>query len=318
MNHQTTTHGGPEVVTVTLNPAIDRTVTISEFAAGKVNRVEQVESNPGGKGVNVAAALSDYGHRVAVTGLLGRDNSAVFESLFAEKGIEDRFVRLRGQTRVGIKITDPVLRQTTDINFPGLAPEPADVAALFDQLARMDSAWVVLAGSLPPGIDATIYHELVARLKAQGCKVALDSSGDALRHAIEAAPDIVKPNIHELEALLGESLPDRGAVVSAARGLIERGIALVVVSMGSKGALFVTADRAVAAQPPRITVSSTVGAGDAMVAGVVAAQLRGLSLPDTARLATAFSVDAISRISSGISSPVAIESLMSQVTIDEL
>jgi 1-phosphofructokinase len=108
-----------DVVTVTLNPAIDRTVTIRNFTAGAVNRVEQERSNPGGKGVNVASALSDYGYQVAVTGFLGRENSAPFEELFARKKIADRFVRIAGRTRMGIKITDPTLHQTTDINFPG-------------------------------------------------------------------------------------------------------------------------------------------------------------------------------------------------------
>ena len=114
-----------DVVTVTLNPAIDRTVTIRNFTAGAVNRVEQERSIPGGKGVNVPTALADYGHQVAVTGFLGRENSAPFEDLFARKKIEDRFVRIAGRTRVGIKITDPALHQTADINFPGPPPAPS-------------------------------------------------------------------------------------------------------------------------------------------------------------------------------------------------
>src|SRR5579862_2229837 len=123
-----------EVVTVTLNPAIDRTVTISNFTAGAVNRAEHVRSNPGGKGVNVAAALADYGRRVAVTGFLGRDNPGSFETLFQEKGIADHFVRIAGQTRVGIKIMDPARQQTTDINFPGEEPSSDDYELLVSQV----------------------------------------------------------------------------------------------------------------------------------------------------------------------------------------
>src|SRR3712207_3957269 len=111
-----------DVLTVTLNPAIDRTVTIHGFAAGGVDRVEQVQQNPGGKGVNVAVTLADAGHSAAVTGFLGRENIASFEQLFAQKQIDDRFVRIAGQTRVGIKIVDPAQQQTTDINFPGFTP----------------------------------------------------------------------------------------------------------------------------------------------------------------------------------------------------
>lgn len=310
-----TAAGDYDVLTVTLNPAIDRTVTIANFAAGEVNRVEQMVQHPGGKGVNVAVTLADAGHRLAATGYLGRENSASFEDLFARKGIGDHFVRIPGQTRVGIKIIDPVLGQTTDINFPGQAPRPEDAENLKARLAAVSAPWVVLAGSLPPGVDYGVYGELVASLRAQGRRVALDTSGEPLRHALAAGPQIIKPNIHELETLVGAPLPDTEAVVAAATRLLGRGISLVVVSMGRDGALFITADELVRARPPAVTVQSTVGAGDAMVAGIVAGQLRGLGLAETARLATAFSVDAISRIGAGLSSPAAIEAIMAQVEV---
>lgn len=206
-----------DIATVTLNPAIDRTVTISNFTAGAVNRVEASQDTPGGKGVNVASALADCGLRTGVTGFLGRDNAASFEALFFRKHIEDRFVRIAGQTRVGVKITDPARALTTDINFPGLAPAPADVAALHETLATLKSAWWVVAGSLPPGVDPGIYGGIIAALKGRGAKVVLDASGDALRQAIEAGPHIVKPNLAELEALLGKRLTGREAVIRAAR-----------------------------------------------------------------------------------------------------
>lgn len=323
----TTSTGDYEVLTVTLNPAIDRTVTIANFTAGAVNRVEHMVQNPGGKGVNVAATLADAGHRVAVTGYLGRENCASFEDLFAHKGIGDHFVRIAGQTRVGIKIVDPAQGQTTDINFPGPAPQAADSEALLARLSTIalragaranGAAWAVLAGSLPQGVPPTIYGELVALLKARGVRVALDSSGEPLRHALAAAPQFVKPNIHELEALLGTTLPDSAAVLAAATRLLSQGVELVVISMGREGALFLRGDEVVRARPPAVTVQSTVGAGDAMVAGIVASQLRGLSLAETARLATAFSVDAISRIGAGLSAAAAIAATMELVQVEAL
>ncbi len=305
-----------EVVTVTLNPAIDRTVTISNFAAGQVNRVERVQSHPGGKGVNVAAVLADYGHTVGVTGFLGRENDASFEDLFIRKQIVDRFVRINGQTRVGIKISDPVLHQTTDINFPGQAPLDENVEQLYRQLADINSAWVVLSGSLPPKIDLAMYRNLIASLKEQGRHVILDTSGEPLKLAIEAVPDIIKPNIHELEEMVGTVLSSQADIVAAARVLIRQGISLVVVSMGKDGACFVNSDSVVVARPPDVTVQSTVGAGDAMVAGIVSAQLHNLSLEQGARLATAFSLDVITHIGSGLSSAQAIEALAQQVSIE--
>ena len=307
-----------DVLTVTLNPAIDRTVTIEDFAAGAVNRVERVEQHPGGKGVNVAVTLADAGHRVAVTGFLGRENCASFEQLFARKGIADRFVRLEGQTRVGIKIVDPRRQQTTDINFPGLTPGPADRAALLAAIAALATPWAVLAGSLPPGVDPTFYRDLTLALRERACRVVLDTSGDPLRYALEAAPQIIKPNIHELEAALGRPLHGQGDVIAAARDLLAGGIELVIVSMGKDGALFIDHDEVISARPPAVAVQSTVGAGDAMVAGIVSARLRGLPLADAARLATAFSVDAISRIGAGLNDPAAIAGIMEAVSVERV
>jgi 1-phosphofructokinase len=306
-----------DVATVSLNPAIDRTVTITNFAAGAVNRVEHEHDNAAGKGVNVASALADYGQHVVVTGFLGRDNTASFEALFARKKIEDRFIRIGGQTRVGIKIVDPVLKQTTDINFPGPVPTDADVAALREQLAGIDAAWFVIAGSIPPGVDLSIYRDMVMELKSHGGKVVIDASGEALRRAVEAGPNIIKPNIHELEALLGKQLTEQAEVIDAALKLLSKGIELVAVSMGIEGACFVTNAAVVVARPPEIEVKSTVGAGDAMVAGIVAAQLRNLPLEECARLATAFSIHALTRTESATASKASIDDWSRQVSIGQ-
>ena len=304
-----------QVVTITLNPAIDRTVTISNFTAGAVNRVESVRSHPGGKGVNVASALADHGHGVAVTGFLGRSNAGAFEELFSQKKIADHFVRIAGQTRIGIKITDPVRAETTDINFPGPAPTSEELSMLRWQIATLEAEWFVVAGSLPPGVDPKIYRDIIAGLRQSGRKVLLDTSGEPFSLALEARPTVVKPNIHEFEAFVGHPLSNEQEVVAAARILIDRGIELVVISMGKEGACFVTATESVMARPPEIEVKSTVGAGDAMVAGILSGQLEKLSLGECARLATAFSIDSLGRLESGLSSRSAIESAMQKVTL---
>lgn len=284
-----------DALTVTLNPAIDCTVTIPGFTPGAVNRVETVRNTAGGKGVNVASSLAGGSLRVAATGFLGRDNTSLFEAHFHAKKIADRFVRIAGETRTGIKIIDPASASTTDINFPGAAPTAKDIAALRNQLQAIDAPWVILGGSIPPQVDSSIYRELVAALKWMGRNVVLDTSGEPLRLALQAQPTILKPNIHELEDLLGQRLHGVKEVVAAARQLIKKGIQMVVVSMGKEGACFVTEERAVIARPPEIEVGSTVGAGDAMVAGIVSAQLRNLPLEDCARLGTAFSLEALER-----------------------
>jgi 1-phosphofructokinase len=268
-------------------------VTIPNFTAGAVNRVEQTSDRAGGKGINVAAALAENGHAVTAMGFLGRDNADVFTAFFSARGIEDRCIRLPGETRVGIKIVDPSRGQTTDINFPGLSPATADLDALRGQLAALRGGWCVLSGSLPPGVPVDICREFVATLKANGVRTALDASGEALREALKAAPDVIKPNVHELESLLGKTLSTEADVIAAARGLVAGGVKLVVVSRGADGACFVSADEVFVARPPDVSVGSTVGAGDAMVAGIVSAQIRGLPLGECARLATAFSLAAL-------------------------
>lgn len=304
-----------DVVTITLNPAIDRTVTIPHFTAGIVNRVETVRSNPGGKGVNVAAALAEYGYRVAVTGFLGRENTASFEALFQKKSIKDHFIRIAGQTRVGIKISDPEQHQTTDINFPGPAPEAADLTKLAEQIADLDASWFVLAGSLPTGVEPTIYHDLILRLKERGKHVALDASGLSLPLALKAKPSLFKPNIHELSELLDRPLDSETAIIQAARTLITGGIDQVVVSMGEKGACFVTAHEVVIARPPPVEVLSTVGAGDAMVAGIISAHLQGLPLDQCARHSTAFSVHALTHTTDDSDFTASVNSFQDQVQI---
>lgn len=306
------------VATITLNPAVDQTVRVDGFRPNQVNRGQAMQFDPGGKGVNVASFLADYGVPTTVTGFLGADNAAIFEALFQRKGIADRFVRVPGQlTRTNVKIVDEARQQTTDINMPGAAPDAAVLDALWqtiDDLA-VDHDWFVLAGNLPPGLSPDVVAELVTRLKARGRRVALDTSRDALRAGAAAGPTLVKPNTEELEQLVGHALPDDRAVIAAAHDLLATGSELVIISMGAQGALFIDGDTTLLATPPRVAVKSTVGAGDAMVAGAVAGLTGGLTLRDTARLATAFSLSAVTRVGPHLAPPDQLHTFSQQVTV---
>lgn len=308
------------IVTLSLNPAIDQTARISNFTAGRVNRVEWEQADAGGKGVNVASFLADAGLKVTATGLLGSANTEPFVELFARKGILDRCLRLPGRTRVNVKITDPVLDQVTDINFPGLSPLPADLVRLIETIDAQcdDTDWFVLSGSVPAGVPSHVYADLVKRLRGRGKRVVLDTSGAPLAEAVACAPDIVKPNIDELGELVGRPLSGHAEVIAAARALIEGGIGLVAVSMGADGALFVERDTVVLATPPSIEVKSTVGAGDAMVAGIVTGTLRGLDLAACARLATGFSLGALGEVGPNLPSQEQIASLAERVLVAAL
>lgn len=306
------------VVTVTINPAIDQTITVPNFAAGTVNRVQSSRLDAGGKGINVASFLADFGQPATATGFLGVDNDEIFRRLFAQKGIEDRCVRIAGQTRIGVKVTDPVQHKTTDINFPGQAPSLADIERLFAILGELATTheWFVLSGSIPAGVSAGIYADMVRALA--GRKVLLDTSGEGFRQAVSAGPWLIKPNVDELSEFVGEPLGTHGAIIEAARGLMQQyAIASVVVSMGKEGAIFIEGEEQLWAVPPSVEVKSTVGAGDAMVSGIVASKIRGLSLAECARLATGFSTTAISHLGHGLPSVEAVQAAKEKVVIRE-
>ena len=183
------------------------------------------------------------------------------------------------------------MKLALESNVPFLGELPVD-----PRVAMCGDGGEPIVRKHPDSPVAKAYRELAQSLKARQKKVALDTSGETLNHAIEALPTLIKPNIHELEALVKRPLPSREAVIEAARELVAQGIGTVVVSMGHEGACFVGSEGVFFATPPEIEVRSTVGAGDAMVAGMVSAKLRGLSLAEAARLSTAFSVRAIGKL----------------------
>ena len=311
---------GAEVVTVTANPAIDHTVWVPGFAAGEVNRVAHETATAGGKGVNVAADLAALGVSTVVTGFLGRDNVAVFESRFAAASIADRFVRVDGSTRTNMKIVDDGRPGfTTDVNFPGIGPSPTDVDDLTELVAELsaDARWVVLAGSLPPDAPGDLYARLVDAAHDSDALVAVDTSGPALAAAVAATPDLIKPNRSELESLLDRALPDDAALLGAIDDLRGRGIANVVVSLGGDGAIFATEKGTVRAPAAPIAVVSTVGAGDAMVAGTIAGLLREEPLDAVAAIATACSAQVLSSVGTEVD-PAAVQITAESLDIEVL
>lgn len=311
----------PRIATVSLNSAVDQTVTVPNFTLDAVNRVEQVRVDAGGKGVNVASFLAHFGHKVAVTGLLGRENEGLFTRHFATAGLIDACLRLDGATRTNVKIVDPVTDRITDLNFPGIRAAAADLDAVTEQLEGLLARgldWVALCGSLPEGLGPDAYAGLVAAARARNAAVVVDTSGAPLAAAVAARPEIIKPNIAELSALLQRPLETLQDVTAAALELTREGINLVVVSMGARGAVMAMPDAAILAVPPKVPVASTVGAGDAMVAGLIHSATRGLGLTETARLATAFSLGALGEIGPHLPAVARIQELSRAVEVTVL
>lgn len=314
------------VVAVALNPALDHTIEVAGLRPGAVNRAVRMQVDVGGKAVNVVSCLSDFGVNAAVAGQLGRDNAALFEELFQRKKIANYCCYLDGLTRINTKLVDTVSGETTDLNMPGPEFSPAAAADLLkqilDRITQLTSqaAWVVLSGSLPPGMPANVYAAIVEPVQAAGGSVLLDTSGEPLRAALAAGPRIVKPNRHELAELLGRPLDSMEALVAGGQELLHATPApeWVVVSLGDEGALFLTREQVLLAQPLRMTVTSTVGAGDAMVAGLVAARLENLSLMESARLATAFSAAKLTRLGPHLPAPGEVRALAAQVVVSAI
>jgi len=308
------------IVTVTPNPSIDRTVTLpAQLVRGAVHRVQSVSTEPGGKGVNVARALTLAGlDTVAVLPANERDPIlAALESY----GVAFYAVPIAGAVRTNLTITESD-GTTTKINEPGAAIDAAALDALTAAIIERaeSAAWVVLSGSLPPGMPDSWYADVVARLQPYDCKVAVDTS-DAPLAALaagfdRAAPDLIKPNSEELAGLAGvsaESLEaalaqgDPEPVVTAAQRLIDRGARTVLATLGAAGAVLVNDTGSWLATPPPIKPKSTVGAGDSSLAGYVRADVGGAQAPQRLQMAVAYGSAAAALPGSALPSPAQID-----------
>jgi 1-phosphofructokinase len=289
------------ILTLTLNPALDLTVQMSRMEPGQVNRSDAMHTHAAGKGVNVAQVLADLGHQLTVSGFLGEDNLQAFETLFAKRGFVDAFIRVPGETRSNLKLAEADGR-ITDINGPGpLVSEVAQQALLdrLDQIAPGHDA-VVVAGSLSQGISPEWLQALIVRLKNLGLNVALDTSGEALRAALKAGPWLIKPNTEELAEVLGCEVVSVAAQAEVASRLHAQGIEHVVISHGADGVNWFSVGSAMHAAPPKVSVVSTVGAGDSLLAGMLHGLLSADTPEQTLRTATAIAAMAVTQIGFGI------------------
>ncbi len=277
------------IVTVTLNPAVDRVVVLYELHLGDSNRVYDGQIDPGGKGVNVSRVLRELGETSLATGFVAGSLGSFVESSLKQAQIPSAFISIPGQTRQNLAIVETRWPRHTMLNEPGPETDVKFLKRLEQRLTPRIGAgdWVVLAGSLPPGIPATAYADLTGLVHRAGGKVGLDTDGEPLVEGILARPDLVKPNREELERLIGRPIVNEEQVVRAASLLREQGITYVAVSMGREGAIALGPGEAWRAVPPPVETVSAIGAGDSLVAGLVLALSRGESLAEGLRLGTA-------------------------------
>lgn len=307
------------ILTLTLNPALDLTVQLDRLETGEVNRSQAMLTHAAGKGINVAQVLSDLGHDLTVSGFLGADNQQPFTRLFQRRGFVDAFIRVPGETRSNIKLAEADGR-ITDVNGPGPMVSEQAQQALFERVEEIavDFDLVVVAGSLPRGVAPEWLHKLLVRLKALGLKVALDTSGLALRAGLAAGPWLIKPNTDELAEALGASVGSLTAQAEAATRLRAEGIEHVVISQGADGVHWFSSGIALHGLPPKVSVASTVGAGDSLLAGMIHGLLSGHESHQTLRTATAIAAMAVTQIGFGITDAGQLQQLESGVTVRSL
>jgi 1-phosphofructokinase len=264
------------IVTCTPNPSVDRTVEVDHLRRGQVQRLTAARVHPGGKGVNVARALHGNGHPVHAVVPVGGSEGAHFIAMLQEVGVPMTSVAIAAPMRVNVTLAEAD-GTTTKLNAEGarLTPEARErLLAVTVDLADGDG-WVAGCGSLAPGAGEDFYADLVERGRRAGCRTAIDASGPALAAAVAARPSLIKPNYHELVELTGSRLTTFGDAVDAGRALCDRGVGTVLVSLGVDGALLVTADDVLYGDSEPVAVRSTVGAGDALLAGFLAAGAAG-------------------------------------------
>ncbi len=305
------------ILTVTLNPAVDKTYTTGSLMLGQVNRMRTVNNIAGGKGINVAKILRQYGYEVMTAGFLGGYTGQFIESCMEEIHAKCRFTKVAGETRSSINIIAED-GYVTEVLEPGPAVSAQELEQFMEDYkkALRECKLVVMSGSVAKGIPADIYGKLVKAGKEAGLRCILDTSGEALLHGIKEKPFMIKPNQKELEYLVGHRLKDIGELGEAAKKLRRTGIEHVLVSLGKKGLLSVTGKELLWAKTPSVKAVNTVGCGDSVVASYAMSLLKGEDEYTALKRAAAISAAHTATLESGDISLELAEELLEKVQIE--
>jgi len=287
------------ILTVTLNAAIDKRYVVENFEEGEVNRVIECDYVPGGKGLNVSKPLAVAGADVIATGFVGGFAGEYICSRLADYKVKDGFYRVKAESRSCINIWDPVKKKQTEFLEPGFTIESEDWLGFEERFKELASKAdvITMSGSLPKGLDSSAYKRLIEIGKGLGKKMVLDTSGKLLVEAVEAIPYMIKPNIDEIAMLTGKKIsvdePDFfETVIEAAKQVHEKGVNIVVVSLGADGSVMICDDGVFRALVPKVDAVNTVGCGDSMIAGFALSLSENLNPEDALKKASAISAAA--------------------------
>jgi 1-phosphofructokinase family hexose kinase len=311
------------IITVTLNAAIDRTLSVPNFRLGRRHRTVEQRTMAGGKGVNIARTLKTLGQPVIATGFAGGPTGTRIVEQLTEESILNDFVRIREESRTNLSVLDPTTGEQTEINERGPSVSGKEMELFRDKLLYLarGADLVVFAGSLPPGVEAAAYAELVRELHKLGVTTVVDADGDPLRLAVRAEPDVVSPNVLEAEELVGHEFNDDEDRTIAVREMVQLGAreAIMTVHDGCFAQLQTDGGAALfrASIEPREPIAA-VGSGDAFLAGYVSARYSGQSPEDCLRFGVACGTDSTQQLGAGVIEARGVDKLLGEVEIQRL
>ncbi|HZJ56990.1 MAG TPA: 1-phosphofructokinase [Clostridia bacterium] len=308
------------ITTVTLNPSIDKTITIEGFTYGGMNRIIGSRIDPSGKGINVAIAYSQLGGQALCTGINYRENGNLIEQRLDRDDIAHDFVMADGEVRINHKVYDRSTKAVTELNESGHMVTDEVLAELKNKLVAhcLRSDILVLSGSAPKGVPTGIYKDLLGSVSDLSVKTILDAEGDLLLHGLKGSPDLIKPNLFELETALKIKITSHGDIVKAAQVFLDKGVKVIGVSLGAEGAVIVNESHAYYAPALKVDVKGTTGAGDSVIAGFCLAIKEGLDLKEMLRYGVAAATASVIREGTLMCTRRDFESLLPKVQVNRL
>jgi len=308
------------IFTVTLNPAVDREMTVDTISFDTVLRALDWQVDCGGKGFNVARMLKSLGISSMALGFAAGKSGEMLADKLQSLGIETDFIWVEGETRTNVSIVSAENGQYVKVNEPGPTITETDLGLLAKKIGDWVEAgdWWVLAGSLPPGVPPTYYSELITIIQSAGAKVFLDTSDEALRQNCAAKPLLVKPNDEEAHELTGLPVGTKEEIAAVGKAISAMGPANVIISLGKKGAVLVNDGKAWLAASPKILAANPIGAGDSMVAGVVWGLSQGDSMQDALCKGIACGAATAGQKGTSVGSLEQVNQLLAEVQLQEV
>ena len=304
------------ITTLTLNPAIDKTLILENFVVNGVNRIKNVNIDAGGKGINASKVIKALGEKTIALGFLGGEPGNSIISMLKDKGIEEDFIRIKEDTRINTKIVDIVNNTCTDLNENGPVISSDELKELMKKISihSQNSDFFILSGNAQASIPISIYKDIINSI-SKSTKTILDASGDLLKEGVKAIPWMIKPNIAELRELTGRNINTIDELILECKNILNLGISYICVSLGEDGLILMSKDRICLATPPKVIAKSTVGAGDSVVASLAVSFLHGENINEAAKKACAISAASVTLENTGVPRKEIIDSFYNLIKI---